>query len=139
MAESELRRAITKPAHRMGLHVEAGLVDAIIGEAGSETGSLPLVAHALVETWLRRKGNTLTLEGFRAAGGVAGAISQTAEAIFKDRFDAGEIPHRFSGAYHAFPSMDGQVDIEGGPMPLATLHDDITAVIGHDAVDDGEP
>src|SRR3546814_15157344 len=54
--------------------------------AGDEAGALPLVAHALVETWLRRQGNTLTLEGFREAGGVAGAISQTAEANYQDQF-----------------------------------------------------
>lgn len=87
MTKSELRRAIVEPARPMGLRLEGGLVDAIIDEAGDETGSLPLVAHALVETWNRRQGNTLTLEGFRAAGGVAGAISQTADAIFNDRFN----------------------------------------------------
>lgn len=87
MTPQELRRAITEPARPMGLHLEHGLVDAIIEEAGSEAGSLPLVAHALVETWIRRKGQTLTLDGFRAAGGVAGAISQTADAIFKDQFN----------------------------------------------------
>jgi len=62
-------------------------VDAVISEAGEEVGALPLVAHALVETWMRRKGNTMTLEGFRAAGGVAGAISQTADLTFEHRFD----------------------------------------------------
>jgi len=87
MTVPELRRAISEPARPMGLHLERGLVDAIIDEAGNETGSLPLVAHALVETWLRRKSNTLTLEGFHSAGGVAGAISQTADAIFEHRFD----------------------------------------------------
>ena len=45
------------------------------------------MSHALVETWIRRQGHTLTLDGFRAAGGVAGAISQTADAIFKDQFN----------------------------------------------------
>jgi hypothetical protein len=51
---------------------------------------LPLVAHVLVETWMRRQGNTLTLEGFREAGGVAGAISQTADATFEHRFSSAE-------------------------------------------------
>ena len=51
---------------------------------------MPLVAHALVETWMRRQGNTLTLDGFRAAGGVAGAISQTADATFEHRFNSAE-------------------------------------------------
>ena len=48
------------------------------------------MAHALVETWARRKGTTLTLEGYRAAGGMAGAIAQTADAIFENTFNAAE-------------------------------------------------
>ncbi len=90
MTSSELRRAVTEPARRAGFHLEPQLIDAIIDEAGEEAGSLPLIAHALVETWIRRQGGTLTLEGFRAAGGVVGAISQTADAIFEQRFDANE-------------------------------------------------
>jgi WD40 repeat protein len=90
MTDAELRRAIIEPARRAGFHLERGLVEAIISEAGQEVGALPLVAHALVETWMRRKGNTMTLEGFRAAGGVAGAISQTADLTFEHRFDAVE-------------------------------------------------
>lgn len=90
MKKSELRRAIVGPTQPTGLILEHGLVDAIIDDAGNETGSLPLVAHALVETWSRRDCNMLTLEGYRAAGGVAGAISQTADAIFIDQFDSVE-------------------------------------------------
>ena len=86
MTPDELRRAITEPARHAGLYLERNLVDALIEDAGNEAGSLPLVGHALVETWLRRKGTTLTLEGYRAAGGVAGAIAQTAGAIFEQRF-----------------------------------------------------
>ena len=90
MTGAELRRAIGEPARPAGLHLERGLMEAIIGEAGNEAGSLPLVAHALVETWLRREGNTLTLAGFQAAGGVAGAISQTADVTYEHQFDAAE-------------------------------------------------
>ncbi len=90
MSPAELRRAITEPARRAGLYLERNRVDAIIDEAGNEAGSLPLISHALVETWMRRKGATLTLEGFRAAGGVAGAIAQTADVIFEQRFGEAE-------------------------------------------------
>lgn len=90
MSPAELRRAISEPARRAGLYLERNLVDAIIDEAGSEAGSLPLISHALVETWKRRKGATLTLEGFRAAGGVAGAIAQTADVIYEQRFGEAE-------------------------------------------------
>ncbi len=90
MSGPELRRAIAEPARHAGLHLERGLVDAILDEAGNEAGALPLVAHALVETWARRRGNTLTVAGFEAAGGVAGAISQTADAKFNDHFNEAE-------------------------------------------------
>lgn len=87
MTASELRRAITEPATEAGYDLEKGLVHTIIQEAGEETGSLPLVAHALVETWVRRSNNTLTLEGFKASGGVAGAISQSADATYEHELD----------------------------------------------------
>ena len=83
MTPQELRRAITEPARKAGYFLERGLVETILEQAGNEAGSLPLVAHSLVETWVRRNGNTLTLEGFTAAGGVAGAISQTADATYE--------------------------------------------------------
>jgi len=87
MDRSELRRAIEQPARRAGLSIDAGLTEAVLDEAGGETGSLPLVAHALMETWTRRRHNTLTLDGFRAAGGVAGAIAKSADTIYDDQLD----------------------------------------------------
>ena len=44
------------PPQRAGLRLEPGLTDAFLDEAGDEPGSAPLVAHALMETWLRRRG-----------------------------------------------------------------------------------
>lgn len=82
MSRAELRRAVEGPASRVGMQLEAGLVDTILDDAGASTGSLPLVAHALMETWLRRRGHVLTLEGYLGAGGVAGAIAQTAESTW---------------------------------------------------------
>lgn len=90
MSAPELRRAITEPARHSGLYLERSLVDTIVEDAAGEAGSLPLVAHALVETWLRRKGATMTLEGYRASGGVAGAIAQSAEAIYGQRLRPAE-------------------------------------------------
>ncbi len=86
MQRQELRRAIEGPAQRAGLRLEAGLTEAFLDEAGDEPGALPLVEHALMETWLRRRGTLLTFEAFRAAGGVVGAIAQSAEHAY-DRLD----------------------------------------------------
>jgi hypothetical protein len=44
---------------------------------------LPLVSHALLETWRRKEGDLLTLAGYRAAGGVADAIARTAERVYE--------------------------------------------------------
>lgn len=83
MRRSELRSAIEGPAKRAGLRLESGLVEAIVDDAGEDAGSLPLVSHALMETWLRRRDTLLTIEGFRAAGGVIGAIAQSAEQAYE--------------------------------------------------------
>jgi WD40 repeat protein/serine/threonine protein kinase len=90
MTRSELREAIEQPARWAGLVLEEGLVDAILDDGASEAGALPLVSHALVETWRRRRGTTLTVEGYRQSGGVAGAIAESAEALYGDSFGARE-------------------------------------------------
>lgn len=82
MNRAELRQAIEGPARRVGLHLQEGLTDQVLTDAGADAGSLPLVAHALVETWLRREGALLTLAGYTAAGGVVGAIARTADRVW---------------------------------------------------------
>ena len=68
-----------EPARRAGLTVEDGLADAICSDAGGEPGALPLVSTALLETWVRRSGEQLTLAGYAQAGGVRGAVARLAD------------------------------------------------------------
>ena len=82
MSAGDLRAVVTGPAENAGLRVEPGLADAIVADAGDQPGALPLVSHALLETWRRRQGSTLTLAGYRAAGGVSEAITRTAERVY---------------------------------------------------------
>ncbi len=86
MSDEEMRRAIEEPARRGRWEFEPGLVDLILHDVGHEPGALPLLSHALFETWQRRHGRTLTLSGYASAGGVRGAIAETAEAVFTDKF-----------------------------------------------------
>ena len=81
MTDTELERAIIEPARVAGLRLEPGLVDLILRDVAREPGALPLLSHALRVTWERRDGRTLTVEGYRESGGVASAISQTADAV----------------------------------------------------------
>ncbi len=89
MSAGELRRAIEEPARRGGAEgvrweFEPGLVDLLLREVGDEPGALPLLSHALLETWRRRRGRTLTLKGYAECGGIHGAIARTAETVFRN-------------------------------------------------------
>ena len=92
MNATELRRAIEAPAHRGGWEFEPGLVDWVLREAGDEPGVLPLLSHALLETWQRRRGHTLTFQGYAGCGGVQGAIAKTAETVFNHRLTPEQQP-----------------------------------------------
>ena len=82
MDANELRDAIEKPAALGGWDFEPGLVDAILDDVAAEPGALPLLSEALLETWRRRRGQTLTFAGYHAAGGVRGAIGRKADDVY---------------------------------------------------------
>ncbi|GAA2795842.1 nSTAND1 domain-containing NTPase [Crossiella cryophila] len=82
MTTDELRSAIVQPAVTAGSTVEGALLARLIADAHGQVGALPLLSHALLETWRRRRGNTLTLIGFLASGGIDGALAQTAESVY---------------------------------------------------------
>ena len=84
-----LRAAIEEPARRVSLRLEPGLTDTILADVGDEPGTLPLLEHALLELWKRRRGHLLSLEGYRASGGVEEALTQAAERVFAE-FDPDE-------------------------------------------------
>ncbi|WP_327594051.1 WD40 repeat domain-containing protein [Streptomyces chartreusis] len=82
----ELREAVTGPAKAVGLELEPGLAELIVREVSADgprgthdAGALPLLSHALLATWQRRRGGRLTVAGYRAAGGIQGAVAATAE------------------------------------------------------------
>ncbi|HQR27759.1 MAG TPA: BTAD domain-containing putative transcriptional regulator, partial [Nocardioides sp.] len=89
LSEEGLQQAIEGPARQAGLVVEPGLVDLLVQEVKDDPGALPLLSHALLETWKRREGNTLTVAGYRASGGIHHAISQSAERLYA-RIDVGD-------------------------------------------------
>ncbi|MGB7925125.1 MAG: TIR domain-containing protein [Pyrinomonadaceae bacterium] len=82
MDEKNLRQAIEEPAWHVGLEFEQGLVETILDDIQSQPGALPLLEHALLELWERRRGTMLTLEAYRESGGVQGAIAKRADTIY---------------------------------------------------------
>ncbi|WP_330346776.1 nSTAND1 domain-containing NTPase [Streptomyces sp. NBC_00582] len=82
MAADELREAVVGPALAVGCLVERTLTARLIDEVQGEPGGLPMLSHALLETWRRRKGRMLTLAAYEAVGGVRGTIAATAEEVY---------------------------------------------------------
>ena len=82
MREDELRAAIVEPARLAGLFVEPALVQILVQEVSDSPGALPLMSHALRETWERREARTLTVAGYQASGGIQEAVSRSAEEVY---------------------------------------------------------
>jgi len=82
MQRDELRRSIELPARRVGLRVDAELVDALVADVKDEPGALPLLSTALLELWQHRDGRRLRYTVYKQSGGVRGAVARLAEDAF---------------------------------------------------------
>ena len=83
LTEDELRAAIEEPARLVGLILEPGLVDVLVRDVAGAPGGLPLLSHALAETWEQRESNVMTVDGYRATGGIHTAVAQSAERLYE--------------------------------------------------------
>jgi DNA-binding SARP family transcriptional activator/WD40 repeat protein len=83
LAGDALRAAIEGPAEQAGLRLEPGLVDLLVRDTEGEPGALPLLSYALAQTWERRDGRVLTVEGYRATGGIRGAVARSADRLYE--------------------------------------------------------
>jgi Pentapeptide repeats (8 copies) len=76
---------VRNPAERAGLDLEDGLADDILRDAGGDPGALPLIAFCLEELYQRTAPeHRLTLEGYKAMGGLRGAIGQRAGKLLAE-------------------------------------------------------
>ncbi|MGP3989839.1 nSTAND1 domain-containing NTPase [Streptomyces sp. 3N207] len=82
MSRAELREAVVRPAAAAGLIVERSLTDRLLDEVEGAPGGLPLMSHALLETWRHRSGRALSEGAYEAAGGLHGAVVRTAEQVY---------------------------------------------------------
>ncbi|MFI8443566.1 WD40 repeat domain-containing protein [Streptomyces rochei] len=84
MSRDELREAVVRPAAAASLVVERALTARLLDEVEDAPGGLPLMSHALLETWRHRTGRTLTESDYEAAGGLRGAVVRTAEEVYAE-------------------------------------------------------
>jgi WD40 repeat protein len=108
--EAGLREVIEKPAATAGLAVDAALVEILLADLGLHArtdataatgwdsyavGRLALLSYALQQTWRNREGRRLTVAGYRATGGIDGAVAQAADDVYNRLDPAGrETVHR---------------------------------------------
>ncbi len=82
LSPSEIERAVTMPAKRVGVQVDTDLIAAIIDDVREEPGALPLLQYALTELFEMRQDNRLTLNAYEESGGVVGALARRAEQVY---------------------------------------------------------
>ncbi|QZY29721.1 hypothetical protein K6T13_03235 [Nocardioides coralli] len=84
MSGDALRDAIEGPAQLAGLRLDAGLVELLVAEVEGQPGALPHLSHALRQTWERREGGVLTIDGYRSTGGIRDAVARSAERVYEE-------------------------------------------------------
>jgi hypothetical protein len=83
MSSRELRRVIERPAERVGLKFEDGVVDELVKEVVGEPTALPLLQFALARLWAARERNRITWEAYRAVGSPREALKRTADEVYR--------------------------------------------------------
>ena len=107
LGDAALRTAIEQPGARAGLRLEPGLVDLLVRDTEGEPGALPLLSHSLVETWHRREGNVLTVDGYRSTGGIRAAVARSADDLYESLAPDQRAVLRAVMLRLVVPSLDG--------------------------------
>ncbi|GEM_PF-2938555 len=79
MNHDELTSVISKPAEKLQVTFESGLVERILDDVEDEPGNLPLLEFALTQLWKQRQGKLLTHAAYQAIGKVQGALARHAD------------------------------------------------------------
>jgi WD40 repeat protein/serine/threonine protein kinase len=82
LTASEMEAAIVKPAERLRVQYEPGLIPRIIQDIGMQPGTLPLLQYVLYELFENRTGDVLTTLQYDNEGGVQGALARRAETLY---------------------------------------------------------
>jgi WD40 repeat protein len=100
MNRAELTEAIEKPAQKLGVTFEAGLVQRILGDVNEEPVNLSLLEFTLTELWQQRSGKQLTHAVYENIGGVKGALARYSDREQPKITSPHPIPHNLprSGA-----------------------------------------
>ncbi len=82
MNQEELHQVIEKPAQKLGVTFQDGLVERILEDVEQQPGSLPLLEFALTLLWEKREDKQLTHTAYEAIGEVQGALASHANEVY---------------------------------------------------------
>lgn len=82
MLPAEVEAAVVEPALRVGRTVERALAAELVGSLATEPAALPALQFVLYELAEHGSSGPMTLEGYRALGGIEGAIAARAEQLY---------------------------------------------------------
>ncbi|MBD2270478.1 WD40 repeat domain-containing protein [Anabaena sp. FACHB-1391] len=84
MNREELTEIIEKPAQKLGVTFESGLVERILKDVEDQPGNLPLLEFALTQLWNKRTGKQLTHKIYEEIGQVEGALARYADEKYRN-------------------------------------------------------
>lgn len=83
LSDQGVRAAVVEPAARVRVAVEPDLAAEMVRDVAARPAALPLVQYALTDLFDHRRGNTMTLDSYRAAGGFTGALAGRADDLYQ--------------------------------------------------------
>jgi len=82
MSQQELQETIEKPALKLEVTIDDGLIERILEAVMKSPGKLPLLEFALTQMWGRQEKGRLTHKAYDEIGGVEGALTGYAEQVY---------------------------------------------------------
>ncbi|BAY26758.1 WD-40 repeat-containing protein [Calothrix sp. NIES-2100] len=87
MNREELTQVIEKPAQKLGVTFETGLVERILNDVENQPGNLPLLEFALTQLWNKRSRKQLSHKIYEEIGRVEGALARHADEKYGNLTD----------------------------------------------------
>ncbi|RSN02527.1 hypothetical protein DMB42_36140 [Nonomuraea sp. WAC 01424] len=83
MTRDQLRQVVEEPLAAVpAVTYDPGLVDRILGDAGTAPGALPLIGFLLDRLWHEQQGGRISHTSYEACRGVRGALGARAERVW---------------------------------------------------------
>lgn len=119
MGYAELREAVERPAAKVNLQFEAGVVDDLVKKVLGQPAALPLLQFTLRELWNRRDRNRITREVYARVGDPLNALREAADGFFEAQ--APQTQDEIKRVLLELVRVDELLEAYRQPVPLSQL------------------